>query len=84
MGIVLEDKSEKITCLIITREGNRLIDCNNLKYKTIYEVYEALRDYSVLTIGSASKSLVKFASIFVDMRRNTVNGPGVAGRGVLM
>ena len=83
VGIVLEGKSGRTTCLIITREDTRLIDCSNLKYKTTYEVCEALRDYSVLTIGPAGENLVKFASIFVDMRKSPVNRPGVAGRGGL-
>lgn len=80
IGIVVEGKSNKMKCLKITREEKRLIECEALRSKTTYEVGEFFRDYSVLTIGPAGENLVRFANITIDMRRNPVFRPGVAGR----
>jgi len=83
VGIVLEGRSDKMKCLKITKEEKRLIDCESLKGKTTYEVGEVFKDYSVLTIGPAGENLVRFANVCIDMRKNPMTRPGVAGRGGL-
>jgi aldehyde:ferredoxin oxidoreductase len=83
VGIVLEGRSDKMKCLKITKEEKRLIDCESLRGKTTYEVGEVFRNYSVLTIGPAGENLVRFANVCIDMRKNPMTRPGVAGRGGL-
>jgi aldehyde:ferredoxin oxidoreductase len=83
IGIVIEGRSDKLKCLKITREEKRLFECEQLRGKTTYEVGELFRDYSVLTIGPAGESRVRFAGVYIDWRRNPTTRPGVAGRGGL-
>jgi len=82
-GIIVEGRSDKMVCLKITRDEKRLIECENLRGKTTYEVGDYFTGYSVLTIGPAGENLVRFAGIFIDMRSRPLNRPGVAGRGGL-
>jgi aldehyde:ferredoxin oxidoreductase len=83
IGIVIEGKSDKLKCLKITKGEKRLIECEQLRGKTTYEVGELFRDYSVLTIGPAGENRVRFAGVYIDWRRNPTTRPGVAGRGGL-
>ncbi|MEM3142125.1 MAG: aldehyde ferredoxin oxidoreductase N-terminal domain-containing protein, partial [Zestosphaera sp.] len=83
IGVVVEGKSDKMKCLKITKEEKKLIECESLRGKTTYEVGEVFRDYSVLTIGPAGENLVRFANVTIDMKKNPVTRPGVAGRGGL-
>jgi len=83
VGVVLEGRSDKMKCLKITKEEKRLVDCESLRGKTTYEVGEVFRDYSVLTIGPAGENLVRFANVCIDVRKNPMTRPGVAGRGGL-
>jgi len=83
IGVVIEGKSDKLKCLKISKEEKRLFECEQLRGKTTYEIGELFRDYSVLTIGPAGENKVRFASIYIDWRRNPITRPGVAGRGGL-
>ncbi|MEM4594156.1 MAG: aldehyde ferredoxin oxidoreductase family protein [Zestosphaera sp.] len=83
IGVVVEGKSDKMKCLKITKEEKKLIECESLRGKTTYEVGEVFKDYSVLTIGPAGENLVRFANVTIDMKKNPVTRPGVAGRGGL-
>lgn len=83
VGLVIEGRSDRMKCLKITKEEKKLVECESLKGKTTYEVGDAFRDYSVLTIGPAGENLVKFAGVFIDMKTNPTTRPGVAGRGGL-
>jgi aldehyde:ferredoxin oxidoreductase len=83
IGVVIEGKSDKLKCLKISKEEKRLFECEQLRSKTTYEIGELFRDYSVLTIGPAGENKVRFASIYIDWRRNPITRPGVAGRGGL-
>jgi aldehyde:ferredoxin oxidoreductase len=83
VGVVLEGRSDKMKCLKITKEEKKLIDCESLRGKSTYEVGEVFRDYSILTIGPAGENLVRFAGVFIDLKKNPMTRPGVAGRGGL-
>lgn len=83
LGIAVEGKSEKLVCLMITKNEKKLFECEHLRGKTTYEVGDIFRDYSVLTIGPAGENLVRFAGVYIDWRRNPPTRPGVAGRGGL-
>jgi len=83
VGIVVEGASEKLVCLKISREETRLVDCENLRGKTTYEVGDFFEKYSVLTIGPAGENLVRIAGVFIDHRSKPKTRPGVAGRGGL-
>jgi aldehyde:ferredoxin oxidoreductase len=83
VGVILEGRSDKMKCLKITKEEKKLIDCESLRGKSTYEVGEVFRDYSILTIGPAGENLVRFAGVFIDLKKNPMTRPGVAGRGGL-
>jgi aldehyde:ferredoxin oxidoreductase len=81
IGIIIEGRSDQMICLKIAKGENKLINCENLRGKTTYDVGDYFTNYSVLTIGPAGENLVRYAAVFIDMRRKPVNRPGVAGRG---
>lgn len=83
IGVVIEGKSDRLVCLKITKEEKKLFECEQLRGKTTYEVGDLFKDYSVITIGPAGENLVRFASVYIDWRRNPSTRPGVAGRGGL-
>lgn len=83
IGVAIEGKSDRLVCLKITRDEKALFECEQLRGKTTYEVGDAFREYSVLTIGPAGENLVRFASVYIDWRKNPPARPGVAGRGGL-
>ncbi|MEM4452507.1 MAG: aldehyde ferredoxin oxidoreductase family protein [Thermosphaera sp.] len=82
-GIIVEGRSDRIVCLKVTRDEKTLIDCESLRGKTTYEVGDFFKDYSTLTIGPAGENLVRYAGVYIDLRRSPDTRPGVAGRGGL-
>jgi aldehyde:ferredoxin oxidoreductase len=83
IGIAVEGRSDKLSCLKINKEEKKLFECEHLRSKTTYEVGEAFEGYSILTIGPAAENRVRFAGIYVDWRKKPSIRPGVAGRGGL-
>ncbi len=85
-GIVLNNKADKLSYILISEKGVEIKTCQELAGKDTYQVYDYFHnkydEFSIMSIGKAGENRVKFSSIMVGGRASRAFGR--AGFGVIM